>query len=158
TSEVKPVQIYLPDNSDWSASPVEVVAPSACGGQARTGCLTGLAFCELASGACATYAPTGVCVQKPTTCDSTVAPVCGCDGKTYFNDCERQAAGVPKWAEGPCSTSASCPGTIPVSLTTCSPENMACTYVAPQAFNPDCVQRLTCAFGHWSAPVTLCGY
>jgi hypothetical protein len=47
---------------------------------------------------------TGTCVVKPQVCGDVYHPVCGCNGTTYSNDCERQVAGVSKNFDGACPT------------------------------------------------------
>lgn len=75
----------------------------ACGGPTGISCPADQ-YCELAPGSCATPGAEGTCHSPPEACPTVVDPVCGCDGVTYGNDCERQGAGVPLDHEGACDT------------------------------------------------------
>jgi hypothetical protein len=75
--------------------------PAAAGARCSPSCLQGR-WCEPPVGRCADTKARGTCVRVPQVCTRIYRPVCGCNGKTYGNDCERRAARVGKRHEGRC--------------------------------------------------------
>ena len=72
-----------------------------CGTIAGIQCDYGL-WCDLRAGKCGAPDIDGKCIKVPTACTRIFKPVCGCDNKTYGNDCDRQAAKVQKSHNGKC--------------------------------------------------------
>lgn len=73
-----------------------------CGGIAGIQCDAGL-WCQMPTGQCAIPDGAGTCAKAPEICNQVFLPVCGCNGRTFSNDCERQMSKVSKAHDGRCS-------------------------------------------------------
>jgi hypothetical protein len=62
-------------------------------------------YCHRDPGKCSA---TGTCKTIPQQCYEIYAPVCGCDGKDYGNDCKANGAGTSVAKNGECTTTTSC--------------------------------------------------
>jgi hypothetical protein len=104
--------------------------PQACGGftyPPNPACPTG-EFCELPAGTCWIADLPGICATVPEVCPLFVDPVCGCDGVTYGNDCERLQAEVALDHAGACDSGKACgDGTCAPGTVCCNPVQGICT-------------------------------
>jgi len=65
-------------------------------------CPSGLTCDYNQPGRCFASAVGGICIETPSACTRIYQPVCGCDGVTYGNDCDRRRARVQLDHGGEC--------------------------------------------------------
>jgi hypothetical protein len=78
-----------------------------CGGFAGFTCAKSQ-FCKYEIGTCNWADQLGTCTAYTYACPQIYSPVCGCNGQTYGNTCEADAAGVSLDYKGECQVASAC--------------------------------------------------
>ncbi|MBU6462852.1 MAG: hypothetical protein KGK01_08070 [Bradyrhizobium sp.] len=81
-----------------------------CGGPDKITCNSAL-YCQLPAGQCSAPDAAGTCVKAPDFCMRVSRPVCGCNGKTYLNECEARHAKMAIDTTGACKKPPAAEGT-----------------------------------------------
>jgi hypothetical protein len=92
-----------PIDADWDEGGLCCSANRVpCGARAGATC-SDEQYCAYEEGElCGQADAEATCQMRPDACDAVLRPVCGCDGKTYSNACEANAAGSGVFSSGDC--------------------------------------------------------
>jgi Kazal-type serine protease inhibitor domain len=93
----------IASGSAWAAASASNSAnlDEPCGGPNHITCNSAL-YCQLPAGQCSAADVPGVCAKAPDFCMRVSRPVCGCNGKTYPNECEARHAKMAIDTTGAC--------------------------------------------------------
>jgi Kazal-type serine protease inhibitor domain len=90
-------------DAGWDEGGLCCVARVACGARAGATCIAQQYCAYEEGGLCGAADAEANCRARPSACDADLKPVCGCDGKTYSNKCEANAAGTGILSSGECA-------------------------------------------------------
>ena len=109
-----------------------------CGGFAGATC-PDTHFCDYPLNSCGATDGTGICTLRPENCDTSLDPVCACDGMIYGNPCTAYGAGHDLSRLGGCTVD---PGMFPCGPRICNAAAEFCRLVGSDG--PNIPDEYTC--------------